>query len=296
MKHSIYFINKPDHIALVHFFARQKDHDSEYVEYEMLIQLEGFDKLITETTEITKELKKKINEKVQSMLIGHAIDSCYSVVIFHCLDVLAIRSLKNLKLFHAHRKQLLELSFFSIDKLLEHESISGLPISKSLTMSQLMYLIARYSAPGITLSSLTKQEAASRLNLKATQLDSLLAKLIKAELISIQPFSFIAPTQKFWDSGSSNVINKMMYPQLSGLSATEVDNIEKSAHRFISHFNALKVHNLSFSYERRMHALKNFPPDIRGFFQLIQTNYVQSIKMKVLTIEKALQYEKANDL
>ncbi|MEF1285829.1 hypothetical protein QTN94_18365 [Vibrio sp. M250220] len=153
-------------------------------------------------------------------------------------------------------------------------------------MSQLVYLIVRYSAPGVMLSSLTKKEAASRLNLKSTQLNGLLTKLIKAELISIEPFSFIAPTEKFWESGCPTTLEKMFTYSPAESSPAKISEVQESALRFISNFNDLKVHNLHFTHEKRMHALKNLPFDIRSVFQPALTSYVQDIKTKVLTIER----------
>ncbi|WGW01204.1 hypothetical protein QF117_10405 [Vibrio sp. YMD68] len=280
MKHSICYINKPNKYVKLHIIARYKNQENNYCTAESYLTLEAF-------SEMSRgKINQKIKEKSQ-VFPGekHAFDICYSVVQFFSVDINKALSTNHVRQFHDDRDQLHQCSYFSMRRLLEHTSIIELPISKRLPMSQLVYLIARHSAPGITLSSLTKQEAASRLNLKMTELSHLLAKLIKAKLISIEPASFIAPTKTFWERG---YLNNMHAPQPSGNTPVDMSQLQERAQCFISHFNALKAHNLPFSYESRRHILKGIPNEIRSLVQQELIRYIQNIKTKVLTIEREI--------
>ncbi|MFA0209995.1 hypothetical protein AB4431_02290 [Vibrio artabrorum] len=278
MKHSVHLINSPNNTARIHSYVRQQNGHDDYSEIVHNISFKN-------TGELSKsKIRRQVQEIAQRVVKDYqGIVRCYNVVIFQSKDMEKQLSIEHLKEFRQHREQLKQHSGFFIHRLLEHESITELPISKQLHMSQLMFLIARYSAPGVTLSSLTKQEAASRLNLKATQLNNLLSKLIKAELITTTPFSFIAPTEKYWDSGC---LNKLYFRPQVQRSPVEINEIKESVQRFISDFNALKIHNLYLSYENRAKALKDLPSDIRVFFLPTLTHYVQNIKTRVLTIER----------
>ncbi|WP_132981045.1 hypothetical protein [Vibrio crassostreae] len=280
MKHSVYYINKPNNYAQLHIITRYKNQKDNYHIAKTYLTLEAFGEMSR------GEIKQKIKEKSQ-IFPGekHAFDFCYSVAFFLSFDINEALSTKHVKQFHNDRDQLLQYSGLFMRQLLNHTSIIELPASKRLPMSQLVYLIARHSAPGVTLSSLTKQEAASRLNLKMTELSNLLAKLIKAKLISIEPASFIAPTKTFWESG---YLNNMHAPQPSGNTPVDMSQLQERAQCFISNFNTLKAHNLPFSYENRRHILKGIPNEIRSLVQQELIRYIQNIKTKVLTIEREI--------